>query len=86
MDIQTKDSKMKEDTVDKDVSIGDNEDYLKSCINLQNENVSECSSLQYPCISCERSVNCIYGGFYNYTCKVKQKVLCSVSITTTVWN
>ncbi|KAM3957181.1 TM2 domain-containing protein 3 almondex [Aphomia sociella] len=82
MDIQSKEKKIKEDVTDKGVSFSEiEEEYLKSCPNSDTGNISSCSTLLYPCISCDRSIDCRYGGFYNYNCTVKPKVLCSGSKT-----
>lgn len=79
MDVQSKESKMKDDSNDKGVNFSDNEEYLKSC-HFADQDAAECSSLQYPCITCDRSIDCRYGGFYNYSCTVKPKIVCNVSI------
>lgn len=76
MDIQSKENKIKDDMSDKGVTFSDNEEYLKSCSSVD---VVECNTLQYPCIDCERSIDCRYGAFYNYTCTVKPKINCNVS-------
>lgn len=77
MDIQSKQSKTKDDTNNKIVNFNSNEDYLQNCP-VEQENVSDCSVLNYPCINCNRDIDCIYGGFYNYTCVVKPKIICNV--------
>lgn len=78
--IPNKENKVKDDSNDKMLSFSENEDYLKSCPSVDQKNVSLCSTLQYPCISCNRSIDCRYGGFYDYKCVVKPKVVCNVSI------
>lgn len=79
MDIQNKQIKLKEDISNKMVNFNGNEDYLKSCP-IEQDSVSDCSVLNYPCISCDRSIDCVYGGEYNYTCVTKPKIVCNVSI------
>ncbi|CAB3231750.1 unnamed protein product [Arctia plantaginis] len=76
MDIQSKENKIKDDMTDKGVNFSDNEEYLKSCSSMDKD-VVECNTLQYPCIDCERSIDCRYGAFYNYTCTVKPKINCN---------
>ncbi|XP_037873591.1 TM2 domain-containing protein almondex [Bombyx mori] len=76
MDFHSKENKIKGDSNDKGVSFSENEEYIKSCPSVDQENMTECSSLLYPCITCNRSIDCRYGGFYNYTCTVKPKVVC----------
>lgn len=78
MDIQSKESKLKEEAGDKGVNFSTNDDYLKDCPLIDQE-VPDCTSLNYPCITCDRSVDCLYGGLYNYTCFVKPKIVCNVS-------
>lgn len=78
MDNNSKENKVKDDANNKDVNFSDNEDYLQSC--PTNEvSMEECSSLHYPCISCDRSIDCRYGGHDDYTCTVRPKVVCNVS-------
>ncbi|KAL0820299.1 hypothetical protein ABMA28_006209 [Loxostege sticticalis] len=79
--IPNKENKVKDDSNDKMLSFSENEDYLKSCPSVDQKNVSLCSTLQYPCISCNRSIDCRYGGFYDYKCVVKPKVVCNGSKT-----
>ncbi|XP_049877045.1 TM2 domain-containing protein almondex [Pectinophora gossypiella] len=79
MDI-IKEKKSTKESNDKVSNRGEVEDYLKSCPFLEQDSI-ECSSLQYPCIVCNRSIDCRYGGFYNYTCVVKPKVACNGSKT-----
>lgn len=77
MDLQNKESKLKDDSNDRSVSFSENEEYLKSCPQDQEH---ECSTLNYPCITCDDlSLDCRYGGIYNYSCTVKPKVACNVS-------
>ncbi|XP_068620130.1 TM2 domain-containing protein almondex [Battus philenor] len=80
MDIQKKEGKLKEDSTDKNFNFNGNDDYLKSCPVVDRE-VPECVSLNYPCITCERSIDCLYGSLYNYTCFVKPKIVCNGSKT-----
>lgn len=77
MDVQSEKKSNKE--VGSKISHSEYEDYLKSCQFMDHETV-DCSNLQYPCISCNRSIDCNYGGYYNYSCVVKPNVLCNVSI------
>lgn len=70
----SKENKQK-DTNDKGLSFTGNEEYVKSCPTTD----QECSTLQYPCIQCERSFDCRYGGMYNYSCSVKPFISCNVS-------
>lgn len=80
MDLRGKENKVKEDSSDKNVKFSENDDYLKNCPNGVNQDeIPICSRLQYPCIVCNRSIQCIYGESDNYTCYVKAKVLCNVS-------
>ncbi|KOB76174.1 TM2 domain-containing protein almondex [Operophtera brumata] len=76
MDVPRKEGKTKEDSNEKDVSFSENDDYSKTCPIVGNEDSLDCISLNYPCITCERSIDCRYGSLYNYTCKVKPNVGC----------
>lgn len=81
MDIQSKENKLKEDSSERDVSFSENDDYLYKCPTTvdEDENSIDCIGLNYPCITCDGSIDCRYGGLYNYTCTVKPKVVCNVS-------
>ncbi|KAI8419953.1 hypothetical protein MSG28_008569, partial [Choristoneura fumiferana] len=68
----SKENKLK-DTNDKGLSFSANEEYVKSCPTTD----QECSTLQYPCIECDRSIDCRYGGMYNYSCNVKPFISCT---------
>ncbi|XP_026321058.1 TM2 domain-containing protein almondex [Hyposmocoma kahamanoa] len=78
MDIP-KEKKSSKESNDKSSVRGDTEDYLKSCPSEQ-DNI-QCTVLEYPCIFCNRTIDCIYGGFSNYSCEVKAKVHCNGSRT-----
>lgn len=81
MDVQSKERKPKDDTNDKGVSFSENEEYLKNCPSVDQENVAECTTLNYPCITCALSADCRYGGMDNYSCTVKPRVVCNVSFS-----
>lgn len=83
MDVPSKEGKTK-DSNEKGVNFSDNDDYTKTCPIVVNEDSFDCISLNYPCITCERSIDCQYGGLYNYTCKVKPNVVCNVSIKSNI--
>ncbi|CAK1552954.1 unnamed protein product [Leptosia nina] len=74
MDIQSKQSKSKDENASKLVNFSGSDDYLKNCPTEENE--LNCSELNYPCVTCDRSIDCIYGAVENYTCYVKTKVIC----------
>lgn len=78
MDLQSKQSKSKEDANSKLVNFNSNDDYLPNCP-MNQENASDCLTLNYPCINCVRDIDCVYGNMYNYTCEVKPKIICNVS-------
>ncbi|XP_047503868.1 TM2 domain-containing protein almondex isoform X1 [Pieris napi] len=76
MDIQSKQSKTKEENGSKLVNFNGNDDYLKNCPSADEENEINCYELNYPCLACDRSIDCVYGALFNYTCYVKAKVTC----------
>lgn len=72
-----KEKKSSKESNDKSGARGDTDDYLKSCPNEQ-DNI-QCTALEYPCMLCNRTIDCIYGGLSNFSCEVKAKVHCNVS-------
>ncbi|VVC88979.1 TM2 domain-containing protein almondex [Leptidea sinapis] len=78
MDLTSKQIKSKDDSNGKIVNFSSSDDYLKSCPVVEKENeMMNCTDLNYPCINCDRSIDCVYGAVYNYTCYVKPKVVCN---------
>lgn len=78
MDENGKEAKIKDNVSSKPVSFSENEDYLRTCPSSDNLiELEECTELYYPCVICERSLDCRYGAVDNYTCNVRPKVKCN---------
>ncbi|XP_045777171.1 TM2 domain-containing protein almondex [Maniola jurtina] len=75
MDLHSKQSKVKDDTNNNIVNFKNSED-LKNCP-MKQGNTSDCSTLNYPCVACDRGWDCVYGADTNYTCRVNTNVVCN---------
>lgn len=80
MDIPNKEKKGVKNSIDKPAGATENEEYIRKCGHYFGLEPVQCSNINYPCITCEMSIDCHYGASYNYTCTVNPKIVCDVSI------